>query len=223
MTEIITDWTLWDNRAYFTLEEASALLCGEPTYSRSNKMHEMKDLIVEKLGRYRCDIPDHKKGHKNNSPFTGGYVNPSEVPGECKLSRETLAAFAEGNKISSPFLFPEERENLEVTASEKATAAILQAIMDKKGKHFAEELEAAVCVWDALFKKSAIRDNKGYKDQIAAWLKKNRHDLSAKAISRIATIVNPRKDGGAPKIGGSCKNNLPPRFNSQNTRQLRLS
>lgn len=206
MSEKVTDWTLWDNREYFTRREASALLCGEPIWSMRNDAYEMENLIKEKLGQYRCDLPDHKEGHKNSSPFTGGFVNPSKVQGECRLSRKTLLAFAETIKIRPPFLFPEVRERTEVTASEKADSAILQGIMNKGGKHFVSELEAAVSAWNALFGESGIvKANKGYKAQITSWLEKNRPTLSTRAIGRIATLVNPKKSGGAPKTSIAVK------------------
>jgi hypothetical protein len=127
--------------------------------------------------------------------------SPSLRP-DCKFDRTILLDFAKKIiKERPPFLFPEERGQREMTASEKTGATLFQAIMDKKGKHFARELEAAISAWDALFNKSSIKDSNGYKNQIISWLKANKPELSAKAIGRIATLVNPKWRGGSPKIG----------------------
>jgi hypothetical protein len=51
---------------------------------------------------------------------------------------------------------------------------------------------------EALYVRKQIKSHRGHKDQIKEWLKKEYPDLSPNARNTIATIVNAKKDGGAP-------------------------
>jgi hypothetical protein len=73
--------------------------------------------------------------------------------------------------------------------------------LDTNNEFFSEELQIAVKAWEALFHKSAINLKKGYKKQILNWLDQNHHHLSNAAKERIATLINPKKEGGAPPSG----------------------
>ena len=71
--------------------------------------------------------------------------------------------------------------------------------LDANHEYFSEELETAVLVWLAICQNGDFKPNRSPKSQIKDWLRKNNKDFSSEAISRIATLVNPRKRGGSPK------------------------
>jgi hypothetical protein len=66
----------------------------------------------------------------------------------------------------------------------------------KEGEFYSEELAAAVRAWLALYDGGKFKPNRGHKEQIKKELMGK--GLSNAAIERIATLVNPNKDGGAP-------------------------
>lgn len=77
------------------------------------------------------------------------------------------------------------------------------AYMDKKNKYFCIELKVAIEAWTALFQKGGyVEGKKSPKNQILQWLNEScpdRDRLSNHAIDRIATMINPKPGGGAPK------------------------
>lgn len=71
--------------------------------------------------------------------------------------------------------------------------------LDPSHEYYSEELALAVKAWLALYGEGGkYQSNQAHKDQIGALLPKK---LSKEAIDRIATLVNPRKKGGAPATG----------------------
>lgn len=79
-----------------------------------------------------------------------------------------------------------------------STVADKPAYFDPQHKYYSEELAIAVNVWLELYGNNKINTKRSHKEQIKGLL--SRYDLSGAAIGRIATLVNPNKDGGAPPI-----------------------
>ncbi|NVN97430.1 hypothetical protein HXX01_04370 [Candidatus Nomurabacteria bacterium] len=73
--------------------------------------------------------------------------------------------------------------------------------LDAENKYFSKELETAISAWTSLYGKGLYRSKDAHKKQIKDFVtihsKKNNYGLSNEAISRITTIVNPNKKGGA--------------------------
>lgn len=61
------------------------------------------------------------------------------------------------------------------------------------------ELRAALEAFEAVHGNPKATEGRSPKSALMAWLQKNRSDLSAGAIDRIATVANWRPTGGAPK------------------------
>ncbi len=69
-------------------------------------------------------------------------------------------------------------------------------------KYFSEELSIAVETWLAMYGPAGnLKTKTGPKKPIMDYLEKHHKNLSKSAMERIATIVNPQKQGGAPIIG----------------------
>ena len=76
---------------------------------------------------------------------------------------------------------------------------ILPPYLDPNNKYFSKELQVAVEAWKALFDKGGTYNKRlAPKVQIQKWLKKHYGDLTDHARTRITTVINPRKQGGAP-------------------------
>ena len=69
-----------------------------------------------------------------------------------------------------------------------------------KHDFYSQELKIAVEVWMTLYKNGpSTTPHGGHKKYISEWLDENYPRLSGLAKGRINTLVNPRKQGGAPK------------------------
>ena len=63
-----------------------------------------------------------------------------------------------------------------------------------------DELQKAICAWTALYVDGGFKPKGlGHIEQIEIWLRKHYPDWTKTARTRIATVVNPNKDGGNPK------------------------
>ncbi|QLQ17738.1 MAG: hypothetical protein HZT43_01960 [Exiguobacterium profundum] len=81
----------------------------------------------------------------------------------------------------------------------------IETMLDPEHPHFSPELSMAIAAWRGL--REHDRENQATKNAIRKWIKahpeewKSEDELSESAVDRIATIVNWRKAGGAPKSG----------------------
>ena len=81
-----------------------------------------------------------------------------------------------------------------------------EAFRNPAHEHFSAELDFAVTVWQALLPER--RFTGGVKSAIEAWINANPESwqgdepISGAAKERIATLINWKKGGGAPKTGG---------------------
>ena len=69
-----------------------------------------------------------------------------------------------------------------------------------KGPFLSEDLRIANEVYVALYISNPDVGKRGHKERIRGWIKQHYPDLSAEAVKRITTLVNPNKKGGAPKL-----------------------
>lgn len=76
--------------------------------------------------------------------------------------------------------------------------AVTADYLDSTHTYYSEELATAVNTWLELYGNGKIKTKQGHKSQIEKVLAGK--GLSASAIDRIATLVNPNKKGGAPSI-----------------------
>ncbi len=85
----------------------------------------------------------------------------------------------------------------DMTFNPAAKQALQVPYLDPSNKHYSEELSIAVKAWLALYDNGGrYKMGRGHKEQIKEAMDKR--GLSEAAIERIATVVNPNKDGGAP-------------------------
>ncbi len=70
--------------------------------------------------------------------------------------------------------------------------------LDPNHEFYSKELAIAIKTWMTLFDRGNIKTNRSFKRQIVEWLNQNHGTLSNTAIKRIATVINPKKEGGAP-------------------------
>ena len=84
------------------------------------------------------------------------------------------------------------------TLANGISAKIANDILDANHKYYSKELAMAIKVWQVLYGNDKISTKKSHKEQIKKLLGGN--GFSNSAIDRIATVVNPNKEGGAPTI-----------------------
>lgn len=111
------------------------------------------------------------------------------------INVEDLRVWLRSRGCATGFFFPPE-----VSASNEP-----DVLMNPDHDRFAPELALAVTVWRALA--DLRKFPRGTKSAIEAWIESNPDawagsgTLSASAKKRIATLVNWRRDGGAPRSG----------------------
>jgi hypothetical protein len=121
----------------------------------------------------------------------------------------TLCQYGESYRTTSQIMV--DRSELLISASElERFGATRDTLEDEDLKHapdyldpsheyYSNELAAAVKVWIHLYGEGQIKKSRSHKNQITAALVGK--GFSNSAIERIATLVNPKKAGGAPSSG----------------------
>lgn len=143
-----------------------------------------------------------KKG--NGNPASADYIEESNELARFDRLQLSIDPFdrmfwTTGSKIVVTLEEVQRFENKAATTSNKEVAAT-QPYLDPNHKYYSEELALAVTTWLALYGDNGkFHTRKGHKEQIVKALAGN--NLSAAAISRITTLVNPNKSGGAPVTG----------------------
>lgn len=113
--------------------------------------------------------------------------------GRTMIDVDDLKTWLRSRGVSTGFFFPSEQ-------------AELDDFLNPSHDHFAPELALAVMAWRALAGVNKYKN--GVKSAIEAWIRANPDawqsdlQLSDKAKDRIATLINWRPSGGAPRTGG---------------------
>jgi hypothetical protein len=93
------------------------------------------------------------------------------------------------------YVSEDEREKFrELRQNEEAT---IHQVFDSTHPNYSQTLDAALSAWIAVC--SGEMESNRPKQQIVDWLKSNYPQFRDGTIDRIASVVNPRKQGGRPK------------------------
>lgn len=123
-----------------------------------------------------------------------------QMEGQLTLKLETYPTAA------SLFLMPETFDTLKAKLLKSSTESV-SPCLDENHQFHAKELKIAIEAWTALFEKKEIGDPigkikskpGGASTMIKKWLGKKYPGQSDSAYERIATVINPFKQGGAPR------------------------
>lgn len=80
-----------------------------------------------------------------------------------------------------------------------------QTYLDQNHEMHSEELAIAIATWQAVLECKPPKPNRGSRKRLIEDHLRKHHSLTEQAITRIATMLNPDKEGGSP----SSQNNLP--------------
>lgn len=75
--------------------------------------------------------------------------------------------------------------------------------IDLEHPQLSEELKIAIQAWDAVYVCGELINKLGHLDNIKGWIKAHHPSLKETPLKRIATVVNPNKAGGAPRMATS--------------------
>jgi len=176
----IDDHEYWKKRSYWTLEQAVFLLLGfdpdiydpvEMTPVPGTKPPKPYDEI-HRLMRLVQDA-----------------IRAGELPEDWRPSDFIKWALEE--KLPMPY-------DLEELKQQGGYSAREIPYLNPQHEYYSLELAAAVDAWTALYSDGGYKNKFSHKSQIEDYLRKRNPQLSDRAIERLATIVNPRKSGGAP-------------------------
>lgn len=85
------------------------------------------------------------------------------------------------------------------TESSQSSNELKPAYLDENHPMFSRELSIAIEAWDHVLSSNPPKPNRdSRKSLIYEWLEKHHRDLSTSAKDRIAGMLNPDKNGGAP-------------------------
>lgn len=189
------DYSYWKKAPLWTIDESVHLIYGVkpnfyvtlsqgtsevvPTDNAEKEIGKTKKLL--ELGILAGNIKTKGRIRRGGS----NYLYPKDV-----------VNWAVGQGIEVP------EELLSFLKNNKKTAQALKCL-DPKHKYYSEELAIAVGTWVALFEnkqyisKKEAKKNPQFKNDIRKHIRKQNPKLGTTKINRIATLVNPKKSGGA--------------------------
>jgi len=117
-------------------------------------------------------------------------------PNKTTVSRRELARWAIATEQFPPFL----KKDIDKLLPYRKKVINTPPYLDPEHKFHSDELKIAVEVWLHFFNEDNFTPNKAPKTQLEGYIRKNYPSIkSSRAIGRIATLINPLKDGGPPK------------------------
>lgn len=192
------DWTSWSDLTTAPARILAALSLGldpaRASISSNERVESRANIIRDELIPVNRDSINYSllgHGEYSVSEFRA-WAASQDVPWPLPPEFPTGAASRrEANRGNSP---GEAREvhSTHVDSTQPSTA-------NNPGHAcYSEELAIAFAAWNALYAKSdGTKPNGGNKNAIIKWLNAHHPELSGKAVDRIATLVNPSKEGGA--------------------------
>jgi len=186
------DYEFWVRQDLWKLDEAAALIIGVDPKKwdkcTDTIINNYKDLLAtmirsEVAERLEMVLPSHIS---ENNIYSYGSLSPNAA-----LNFAIKKAFKLPNSLISTL----EHLNVQLNNPMKT-----QPYLDEANKYYSRDLAVAVDAWMELFYKGKFKEGKkAPKAQIHSWLSMNHPKIPLAARERIATLINPKKSGGAPK------------------------
>jgi len=211
----LPDYPQWGIKDLWTSRESIALLMNWDPALSENMPQEHRgrfEALLEKLERDTGKTITHfnytlEVGDRYFPWLILQWADGAQIPVPQELRSAVMDAWP--NRFRTGALRAErDRLKLQIVdleqQLERSKAAGVPAYLRKDHNFFSLELYAAVIVWTELFEPERVKPRTALKQQIAAQLrqynssKSSAEKLSDNAVDRIATLVNPRKKGGAP-------------------------
>lgn len=117
-----------------------------------------------------------------------------KYPAYWKVNLRVFGALAKEKGWELPHEFPIGELPKE---SRTFSAKRIETLNTSDHPNYSEELEIAIYTWTMLCADKQKKPNGGWKDYIEKWIQEEYPHLSNHARSRISTMVNPQKRGGA--------------------------
>ena len=193
--DIPPDWTRWSD---LTTAPASILAALSAGIDPACVSYESSEIVENRANRIRDELPPVNRyspmeyGEYSVSEFrawAASRYNPWPLPPEFPTGTASRREAPLGNS-------PGEAREVHPTHVDSTQASIVN---EPGHACYSEELAIAFEAWNALYAKSdGTKPNVGHRKAIIKWLNAYHPELSSKAVDRIATLVNPSKEGGAP-------------------------
>lgn len=143
---------------------------------------------------------DELKAHMNHVEYTISRVTQGDQVYELDPPQELMPA----QLIVDPEALPAFRADLDThraLQSLRSAGGSVPPYLDPGHAHFSLELSAGIQAWIAMYEAGGHQPDEGPTKQLKTWLMEHFPQISATMRGKIATVVNPKKRGGAPKKG----------------------
>jgi hypothetical protein len=126
-----------------------------------------------------CEEWEENEDHSITNPIINKFV---------KFTRDDVVAI------------PDDMPNtIAVTEQDKIATIAIPSYLDKNHPMYSDELNIAIKAWEAVLECNPIKPKSGSRKKlIEEWLRLKHPELTKEAKTRITTLLNPDKNGGAP-------------------------
>lgn len=173
------DFSHWARAAYWSAEEAVALILGKGP----------KRVNLINLDEYRTRVSPFIQRFKNLKELIDRAIEAEVVPKQ--PTPRQWVEWAKKNDFEIPNGLEEELEQLELPSAPTG------GVFDENSETYPLELHSAVKAWSAISRQTGSTDTP--KEQVREWLTKWCPKLSRAAVERIAVVCNWEKKGGRKK------------------------
>jgi hypothetical protein len=177
--EAVADFSHWACMAYWSAEEAVALILGK----------DPKRVNLINLEEYSTQVSPFIQRFRNLKELIDRAIEAEVVPKQ--PTPRQWVEWAKKNDFEIPNGLEEELEQLELPSAPTG------GVFDENSETYPLELHSAVKAWSAISRQTGSTDTP--KEQVREWLTKWCPKLSRAAVERIAVVCNWEKKGGRKK------------------------
>lgn len=188
----------WWNYEYLTIGEAAALYYGMHPSFAVDHINDSRYSGTLQRGLFYSTIEGLERAVMSGSIRTINLDIPSKKTDitcdTAVIAQDVLDYF--GN-INSEVV--QQKDEIKFSQTERNTVLNPPVYLDPKHPMFSEELSIAIQAWNDVLKCSPGKPKQGSRKKlIENWLTSNYPKLPKEAKKRIAILLNPDKNGGAP-------------------------
>ena len=188
----------WKNRENYTLLQVAYIACGEEPQTLTEASKNQSAKVVNTFREIKQHIINQLKTPSGIEFMTTAVFiqKPYQACEGIDFLRSTvvrLTAIELIDYLGMPnFLTALDEQQAMLTNT-------LPAYLDPMHPMFSDELNIAILAWNAVLECNPGKPKRGSRKKlIENWLETHHKDMPTEAKNRIATLLNPDKNGGAP-------------------------